>query len=93
MFTHTGDREAIYLSVEEGTAETVRLIADIEQQSALLASEDNDFLIRMGVSRKLLTEVMYKQQAVKTEGNPSTRYCLSPEEVRKYNVVPEERPA
>jgi len=93
MFTHTNDREAIYLSVEEGTAETVRLIADIEQASALLASEDNDFLIRMGVSRKLLTEVMYKQQAVKTDDNPSTRYCLTQDEVRKYNVVPEERAA
>lgn len=91
MFTHTNDREAIYLSVEEGTAETVRLIADIEQSSALLASEDNDFLIRMGVSRKLLTEVMYRQQAVKTADNPSTRYCLSQDEVRKYNVVPDER--
>ena len=32
--------------------------------SALLASEDNDFLIRMGVSRKLLTDIMYKQKAV-----------------------------
>ncbi|MBT2133387.1 hypothetical protein KK137_03475 [Croceibacterium sp. LX-88] len=91
MFTHTGDREAIYLAAEEGTAETVRLIADIEQQSALLASEDNDFLIRMGVSRKLLTDIMYRQQAVKTADNPSTRYCLSQEEVRRYNVVPEER--
>lgn len=94
MFTHTGDREAIYLSVEEGTAETVRLIADIEQQSALLASEDNDFLIRMGVSRTLLTDVMYKQQAVGTRENPSTRYCLSQNEVREYNVdniKPEER--
>ena len=30
----------------------------------MLASEDNDFLIRMGVSRKLLTEVMYQQKAV-----------------------------
>lgn len=91
MFTHTGDREAIYLSVEEGTAETVRLIADIEQASALLASEDNDFLIRMGISRKLLTDVMYRQQAVKSDENPSTRYCLSQEEVRRYNVMPEER--
>ena len=90
MFTHTGDREAIFLSVEEGTAETVRLIADIEQASALLASEDNDFLIRMGISRKLLTDVMYKQQAVKTDANPSTRYCLTQEEVRKYNVMPVE---
>ncbi|HYD24155.1 MAG TPA: hypothetical protein VEB68_05105 [Croceibacterium sp.] len=93
MFTHTGDREAIYLSVEEGTAETVRLIADIEQASALLASEDNDFLIRMGISRKLLTDIMYRQQAVRTDENPSTRYCLSQEEVRRYNVVPEERAA
>jgi hypothetical protein len=87
MFTHTGDREAIFLAAEEGTAETVRLIADIEQASALLASEDNDFLIRMGVSRDLLTEVMYKQQAVRTDENPSTRYCLSQAEVRHYNVV------
>jgi len=91
MFTHTGDREAIFLAAEEGTAETVRLIADIEQASALLATEDNDFLIRMGVSRKLLTDIMYKQQAVRTEENSSTRYCLSQEEVRRYNVVPEER--
>jgi len=92
MFTHTGDREAIYLAAEEGTAETVRLIADIEQASALLASEDNDFLIRMGVSRDLLTEVMYKQQAVRTDENPSTRYCLSRAEVLRYNVGHEARP-
>jgi len=90
MFTHTGDREAIFLAAEEGTAETVRLIADIEQASALLASEDNDFLIRMGVSRDLLTEVMYKQQAVSTDENPSTRYCLNQDEVIQYNVGHEE---
>jgi hypothetical protein len=90
MFTHTGDRESIYLAAEEGTAETVRLIAQIEQSSALLATEDNDFLIRMGVSRKLLTDVMYRQQAVGTDENPSTRYCLSQAEVREYNVVPDE---
>ena len=87
MFTHTGDREAIYLAAEEGTAETVRLIAEIEQSSALLATEDNDFLIRMGVSRTLLTDVMYKQQAVATDENPSTRYCLNQDEVVQYNVA------
>jgi hypothetical protein len=87
MFTHTGDRESIFLAAEEGTAETVRLIAEIEQSSALLATEDNDFLIRMGVSRDLLTEVMYKQQAVGTDENPTTRYCLSQAEVREYNVM------
>jgi len=87
MFTHTGDREAIYLAAEEGTAETVRLIAEIEQSSALLATEDNDFLIRMGVHRTLLTEVMYKQQAVGTDENPSTRYCLSHDDALQYNVA------
>ncbi|MDF8334808.1 hypothetical protein [Novosphingobium cyanobacteriorum] len=91
MFTHTGDRDTIELSVEEGTEETTRLIGEIEQSSALLASEDNDFLIRMGISRKLLTEVMYKQQAVASAANKSTRYCLTQDEVRKYNVMPTEK--
>lgn len=91
MFTHTGDRDVIEISVDEGTEETTRLIGEIEQASALLASEDNDFLIRMGISRKLLTEIMYQQQAVATKENPSTRYCLSQAEVRKYNVVPLEK--
>lgn len=91
MFTHTGDRDSIELSVEEGTEETTRLIGEIEQSSALLASEDNDFLIRMGISRKLLTEVMYRQQAVASAANRSTRYCLSQAEVRKYNVMPVEK--
>ena len=89
MFTHTGDRDTIQLTREESTAATVQLIAQIEQDSALLASDDNDFLIRMGVSRTLLTEVMYKQQAVKSDDNPTTRYCLSQAEVRKYNVTNE----
>ena len=78
MFTHTQDRA---------------MIGSIEQSSAMLASEDNDFLIRMGISRKLLTDVMYKQQAVKSAENPSTRYCLSQAEVRQYNVMPLEKPA
>ncbi len=90
MFTHTGNRDAIELSVSEGTAETTRLIGEIEQSSALLASEDNDFLIRMGVSRKLLTEVMYRQHAVASPANAATRYCLTQDEVRRYNVMPRE---
>ena len=87
MFTHTADRWVIKEAVLEGTGATTELIADIEQQSALLASEDNDFLIRMGVSRKLLTEIMYRQQAVKSDNDPSTRYCLSQEEARQFNVM------
>ena len=90
MFTHTSDRDVIDLSVGEGTDETIKLIGEIEQSSALLASEDNDFLIRMGISRKLLTDVMYKQQAVASGSNRSTRYCLGQDEVRRYNVAPME---
>jgi hypothetical protein len=93
MFTHTGDRATIDEVVIEGSKATTEYIASIEQSSAMLASEDNDFLIRMGISRKLLTDIMYRQQAVKSEDNPSTRYCLSQNEVREYNVMPLEKPA
>ena len=93
MFTHTQDRAMIDEVVIEGSQATTELIGNIEQSSALLASEDNDFLIRMGISRKLLTDIMYQQQAVKSEDNPSTRYCLSQAEVRTYNVMPVEKPA
>ena len=48
----------------------------------MLASEDNDFLIRMGVSRRLLTEVMYRQNAVADANNRSTRRCLTQAEVQ-----------
>jgi hypothetical protein len=88
MFTHTNDRRAIEAGVLRGTESTVGLIGDIEQDSALLASEDNDFLIRMGVSRKLLTEVMYRQKAVAEQGgDQSTRRCLTQAEVFKYNIA------
>lgn len=88
MFTHTGNRGLIAGEVMRGTESTVGLIGEIEQGSALLASEDNDFLIRMGVSRKLLTEVMYRQKAVAEQGDDrSTRRCLSQDEVRRYNIV------
>lgn len=87
MFTMTGNRDAISYSVEQGTDPTIALIGEIEQESALLASEDNDFLIRMGVSRKLLTDVMYMQKAVTDgSGDKSTRRCLTRDEALKYNV-------
>jgi hypothetical protein len=87
MFTHTSDRAAIKAEVAAGEDKAVALIAGIEQESALLASEDNDFLIRMGLSRKLLTDVMYRQKAVGTAADGSTRRCLTPDEMKKYNVV------
>ena len=87
MFTRTGDRGAIDMSVAMGTDATKELIGDIEQDAALLASEDNDFLIRMGVSRKLLTEVMYQQKALENADDKSTRRCLTQAEVKTYNVA------
>jgi hypothetical protein len=87
MFTHTGDRAAIRSEVARGEDNTIGLIGDIEQRSALLASEDNDFLIRMGLSRRLLTEVMYRTNAVADANNRETRRCLTPAQLREYNVV------
>jgi hypothetical protein len=87
MFTHLGDKEAVREELKGGTERAIGLIGDVEQDSALLASEDNDFLIRMGVSRKLLTEVMYQQKAVaEGNGDKSTRRCLTQEEAVRYNV-------
>jgi ATP-dependent protease ClpP protease subunit len=88
MFTRTGDRDSIDMSVAMGTDATTELIGEIEQDAAQLASEDNDFLIRMFLSRELLTDIMYKQKAVKGSGaDKSTRRCLTLDEAVKYGVV------
>ena len=87
MFTHLGDKEAVREEIKEGADQAIDLIGDVEQDSALLASEDNDFLIRMGVSRKLLTDVMYRQKAIAAADDKSTRRCLTPEQTVKYNVA------
>jgi hypothetical protein len=87
MFTHIGDREMVRSDIKRNADAAVDMIGDIEQDSALLASDDNDFLIRMGVSRKLLTDVMYKQKAVANGANRSTRRCLTQKEVYTYNVA------
>jgi len=87
MFTHLSDKDAVHAEVSQSADEALALISGLEQDSAMLASEDNDFLIRMGVSRKLLTEIMYKQKAVAAGGDKSTRRCLSTREAVKYNVA------
>ena len=87
MFTHLSDKEAVREEVKRDADGAIDLISDVEQESALLASEDNDFLIRMGISRKLLTDVMYQQKAVADEENKSTRRCLTRAETVKYNVA------
>lgn len=87
MFTHVGDGSATRQQAQRGGEQTVGLIGEIEQASALLASEDNDFLIRMGISRNLLTDVMYQVRAVPTGANRETRRCLTQEELARYTVT------
>ena len=87
MFTHVADGSATRQEAQRGGERTVGLIGEIEQASALLASEDNDFLIRMGISRNLLTDVMYQVRAVPSGPSSETRRCLTQEELRRYNVT------
>lgn len=87
MFTHVADKDAVRSELAKGHENAIGLIGDVEQDSAMLATEDNDFLIRMGVSRKLLTEVMYQQKAVASGDDKSTRRCLTVAEAMKYNVA------
>ncbi len=88
MFTFTADGGILADEVSQGYDAAVETIGQVERDAAMLASDDNDFLIRMGVSRKLLTEVMYRQKAVAGKGpDQSTRRCLTQAEVFKYNVA------
>ena len=87
MFTHLTDQDAVRAEVQRDADSAIDLIGEVEQETALLASEDNDFLIRMGVSRKLLTEVMYRQKAIADDEDKSTRRCLTSDETTKYNVA------
>jgi len=91
MFTFTSD-PTVRQQITRGQDSTIGVIADVEQGSAMLASEDNDFLIRMGLSRTLLTEIMYRQRAVGDGADRSTRRCLTLAEARHYNVVNDEAP-
>jgi hypothetical protein len=83
-----GSKDAVRSELSKGGDHAIPVIGDVEQDSALLVSEDDDFLIRMGVSRKLLTEVMDRQKAVAEDGHDqSTRPCLTVAEDVKYNVA------
>ncbi len=68
-------------------------IAENEQQTAMLTASDIDVVLRMGISRKLLSEVMYTQRAdTWRDGRPGRERppvfrCLSQAEMRRYNVI------
>jgi hypothetical protein len=54
--------------------------AEVGQTAAQLATADSDLLMRMGVARALLTELLYRLP----DGG---RRCLSRAELARYNVV------
>jgi len=55
----------------------------IAAASALLATEDIDFAIRMGIRRSLLSDIMYRRSE-----DGSRRRCLSQDELQYYDLVP-----
>lgn len=69
-------------------------IAREEQSMARLTADDVDVILRMGISRKLLSEVMYAQRADQfrdtrsgVDARAETYRCLTREEMTRYNVV------
>lgn len=86
MFT-TADRQAIRDEMAQGEQSTIDMIDEITQRSLQIATQDTDFLIRMGVSRRLLPDIVYRQSAApRGSGGPPLR-CLTRGEMREYRVV------
>lgn len=86
MFTFTGDRDAIRGEITVNEDRATQLINGIEQGSAMLASEDNVFLVGMGVRPSLLTEVMYRVPVAAGPQSREIRRCLTQQQARYYNV-------
>jgi len=85
MFTHTGDREAIRQATGAGEQATEALLTEIARSSAQLATEDHDYVMRMGVRRAVLADIFYAQTAA-GEGGAALR-CLTAAELERYNIV------
>lgn len=87
MFTHTGDPEVISRASTGGAQAREDLLTEIARSSARAATEDTDYLLRMGVRRALLSDIFYRQSAVGRDGSGPSGRCLTQEELRRYNVV------
>jgi hypothetical protein len=87
MFTHVADPQATTEQMARGGDDADRLLGEIALDSARVATEDNDYLIRMGISRRLLTDIVYRMRGVGEAGHPAPERCLTAEEMRGYNVV------
>jgi hypothetical protein len=87
MFTVVPDPRAVEARVAQGGEGADRLLGEIAVDSARVATEDNDYLIRMGVSRQLLTDIVYRMPGVGDAEHPAPIRCLTADEMRRYNVV------
>jgi hypothetical protein len=85
MFTHTGDREAIRQATGAGEQATEALLTDIARSSAQIATEDHDYVMRMGVQRAVLADIFYARSGA-GQGSAALR-CLTPAELERYNIV------
>lgn len=59
-------------------------LAEVERRSRMLATEDYDYLIRMGISPRLLGDIMYREPA-REPGLPMR--CLSRAELEEYRII------
>lgn len=81
------------LTKRGATGSVLEEIAKREQGMAQLTADDVDIMLRMGISRTLLSDVMYAQRAdsfrggSKDSANAETYRCLTREEMVRYNVV------
>lgn len=87
MFTNVSDPAAVGAQIARGGESAQRLLTGIALDASLVATEDNDYLIRMGVSRRLLTDIVYRMRGIGDAGHPAPRRCLTAEEMQRYNVV------
>jgi hypothetical protein len=87
MFTSVTDPAAVGREITRGGDRADRLINGIALNAARQSSEDNDYLIRMGISRRLLTDIIYRMPGVGDAEHPAPVRCLTFEEMRRYNLV------
>ena len=89
MFTFTADGGVLADEASQGFEQANNAIRQVESESAKLANQDSEFLVRAGVSPSLLRDIMYRQQAAAGKGSKdqSTRRCLTAAEMSKYRVT------
>ena len=83
FMVRTGPSGPFSLADNDDQPVSQELINEVAEASALMASADNEFLIRMGVRRSLLPDIMYRRSA-----DGSTRRCLTQDELQYYNLTP-----